>query len=194
MKFPKYNIPKAIFLYLLMEYRCLSASHAEPVTIFFDKLSPIPFAYPISKIIPEHSSDDSTEYRSDDVGFSPESSHKNHNIHPRYSGTDNRKWLDACREKCYEIVPVSEWLYQLTDPLDTGLYSLWSYERYNDERESKNSKENCEEFCDWLEDELNGIFHPFTLYKTYPFAKESRVFRTIIIDKILNITIRKLWA
>ncbi len=60
MKFSEDNIPKSIFLDLLMEDRSFRLSDSEPVAVFFYKLGSIPFSYPVSEIISEHCSDDRT--------------------------------------------------------------------------------------------------------------------------------------
>lgn len=163
MELPEYDIPKSIFLYLFMEDTSFSLSYTEPVAILLYKLGPIPFSDPVTKIIPEHSTDDGWDYRPDDMSLTPESSYEDHDIHAWYCCSDDRKWLDASREKCYEIIPRSESFDQLTDPLYTNFDPLRLYERDNNQDKRKESEKNRKEFSEGFDDIFEYMFHSFRI-------------------------------
>ena len=173
MELSQYDIPKSIFFDLLVEDGSLGLAHTEPVSILLDELAPVPFPDPVSEIIPEHSTDDGSEDRQNDMSLPPESTDEDHDIHPRDCCPDDREGFDTCREKCDEIIPASQSLDQLTDPLDPHLDPLGSYERDDDERESEYSKNNREEFRDRFYEKFECLFHVFTLSKRADFAIES---------------------
>jgi hypothetical protein len=109
-----------------VEYGCFRFTKSEPVTIFFDKFDPIPFPDPVSEIIPDHCSNGRKRDSRDYVVRSPKSSNKNHNIHPRYSGTDNRERFDTSRKKGNKIIPISKSFDKFPNPSYSIFYPLWS--------------------------------------------------------------------
>lgn len=121
MKFSENNIPRAIFCDLSIHdfYLCLAES--KPLTMLVENLSTILSPEPESEEIPEHRAHTRREKRPDKMRFSPESSDQNHDIHPRKDDPDNRKWLDACWEKCDQIIPHSYVLDEIPDPCDHAL-------------------------------------------------------------------------
>ena len=173
VKLSENDIPKPIFLYLFMQYGCFRLSDTEPITILLYELCSIPFPDPVSKIIPEHSTDDGREDCPYDMRLPPESSYKNHDIHPWYCCPDDWKRLYASREKCYEIIPRAESLDELTEPLYTYLDPLRSCERDNHEYKCEKCKENREEFRKGFYDIFEYVFHISTIWKIKSFAKSK---------------------
>ena len=75
MELPEDDIPKSIFLYLSMEYRCFSTTDSEPVTVLLYELRPIPLPDPVSEIVSYHSTEYCKEYCRDDMELPPKSSY-----------------------------------------------------------------------------------------------------------------------
>lgn len=148
MEFPEDNIPKSIFFDLFREDSFLSFPDSEPVTIFFDQLMSIPFPDPVTEIVPDHRSDDGCEDREEEMISSPESADQYHHIHPRDCCSDDRQWLDARREKCDEIIPVTELHDKIPDPYDRSLDPLRTDEWYDEDSKCQEGEDDGEEFCD----------------------------------------------
>lgn len=184
MKLAEYDIPKSIFLYLSMEYRSLSTTYSEPVSVFFDELGTVPFPDPVAQIVPEHRTDTSTDDREDDVILPPESSDEYHDIHAWYSCPDDREWLDTCREKCYEIVPRSERLDERAYPLDTLLYPLRSDEWYDDESECQDSKKYREDFREHFDEFFQCGFHVYEDMENKVFCNGKYIWQ--VVFKLYN--------
>ncbi len=146
VKFPEDDIPESIFLYLLVEDLIFCFSESDPVAIFFDNLLPIPFPDPVSEVVPEHRSDDSTEYGPHDMGFPPESTDEDHHVHPWDRRPDDRKWFHTGGKKGNEIVPVPDVSDELSDPLNPDLDPLRSDEGNKNERERKQRKKYSNSF------------------------------------------------
>jgi hypothetical protein len=155
-----------------MEDRGFGLTDSKPVTIFLDELSSIPFPDPVPQIIPEHSPDDRRCDRSYDMSLSPESTHEDHDIHPRDCCPDDRKGLDTSWKKCNEIIPIPESRDKPSDPLYTNLDPFRSCEWNNDEDKCKQSKKNREKFREGFYDIFEGLFHLFRIWKKESFAKE----------------------
>lgn len=133
MEFAERDIPESVFFELLMEYFLFSLAHSEPFSVFFYELRTYLFPYPVADIIPEHRTDDCSEYREKEVLSCPESSDEYHDIHPWHCRPDDGKWLDTCRCKCDKIIPIPEWLYEVSYPENSTLYPVLTDERYDDE-------------------------------------------------------------
>ncbi len=173
MKFSEDDVPKSIFLYLFMEYISLCLSDTKPIAIFLYQFCPVPFTDPVSKIIPEHSADYCRGDRPDDMSFPPESPYENHDIHPRDSRPDDRKWLDTGRKECDEIIPISKCCYEIPDPLYTNFDPFWSYERDADKYKRQYGEKNREKFRKGLYDIFEYVFHISRIWKMRIFAKSK---------------------
>ena len=178
MELPKYDIPESIFFELFVEYFLFSFPHPEPFTVFFDEFFSYLFAYPVTDIVPEHSSNNGDEYRHEEMITRPESSDEDHHVHPGNCRPDDGKWLDTCRGKCYEIIPFTEWLYQLSYPLDSSDYPILPDEWYDEYGKSRyrQKESNClrEKY-----EELFDMTHASMIWKSEIRAreKEKRIIR-----------------
>lgn len=148
MKFPKHDIPESIFLELSGEDFLFCLPESEPVSVFLDEFTTIPLPDPVPEIIPEHRPDDRREDREEEMISSPESSDKDHHIHPGNRSTDDRERLNTRGEKCDQIVPVSKWLDKLAYPLNPCLDPLGTSERDDEEGECDESEYYREKFRD----------------------------------------------
>lgn len=184
VKLSEDDIPESIFFDLSLEYTGLGLSYSEPVSIFCQKLFPEPFPDPVADVVSDHGSSYSRDDSRHQMISSPESSYEDHHIHPWDGCTDKGKWLDTCWEKCDQIVPVSEYFHEISDPGDRDLDPLRSYKWYDDESKSRECEKNRESFRESFEEVFQRLLHEITLAKKFPFAKKrSRIF-LLEIDRI----------
>ncbi len=104
----------------------------------------VPFPDPVAEIIPEHSTEDRTDDREGKMISRPESSDEDHHIHPWDGCPDDREWLDACRSKSNQIVPISHCLNQFSHPVDRNLDPFRMNERDDEDTKCQKREEDGE--------------------------------------------------
>ncbi len=135
MEFSEDYIPESIFLYLFREDFLFGFTESDIVTISLDDFMSIPFTYPIPEIIPDHRTETCKENCSENMLFSPESSDKDHDIHPWHCRTDNWKRFNTGRCECNKIIPISKDSNKFSNPLDSIFDPVGFHERYQEEYE-----------------------------------------------------------
>lgn len=185
MKFSEYYIPEAISLDLSVKDMRLCFADSKPVSIAFYELFSIPFSDPVAEIVPEHG----TTYRHGDcereVHFPPKSTYENHNIHTWHSCSDDGQTLYARREKCDEIIPVSENLHEFSDPYYSVLDPIRFYEWYDNQDKCHEREKYRESFRDILDYFFQCLFHSLKIAKRRWFAKRKCGFLEKIFDKFV---------
>lgn len=146
MELAEDNIPESIFRYLFWENPLLCFADAEVVAIFFYDPMTVPFAYPVSECITEHRTDRCEYHSSDDMRFTPESAHEDHDIHARNCGSYDGERLDTRTRECDKIVPIPKSRDESSDPLDSWLDPFWLHK--SEYEQSK--RENSEKYGDRL--------------------------------------------
>lgn len=178
MKLSENDIPKAIFRDLFFEYFLFCFSESDIVSVFFYDFMSVPFTDPVAEIVSEHCSDTCETYRQEYMIFPPKSSYENHDIHTRHGSSDDRKWLDTGRCKCYKKVPVSESLDQFSYPFYTSFYPFWMHERNANNNQRKYHKKYGDSFCE-KNKKLFQCMHETIVWKSGRKAKKSLIFYKI---------------
>ncbi len=174
MKLTKDDIPKSIFLYLPWENILFCFSETDIVSIFLYDTVPVPFSDPISEIVSDHCTNSCQCDRENHMGFSPKSSYQDHDVHARYSGSNDGKRLDTCWRKCDEIVPVPKSRDKSAYPDNSQFYPIGPYE-WDDHQDYW---ENREEYSDDLRDQDTDVFdylHSSIVWKKHTFAMKIQL-------------------
>ncbi len=173
MKFPKQDIPESVFLELFVEDFFFCFPKSEPVTIFLDEFFSIVFSYPVAEIVPNHCSNDGERDSDEEMITRPESSYEDHNIHPWNRSSDDWQWLNTCRKKSNEIIPVPNRLDNSPNPYKGSFYPLFMHQWDDYNGKSQEGQEDSDKFCDDGENSLDSA-HRWMIQKSQRSARRKQ--------------------